>query len=321
MIYCPNCNTQIAENEAFCHACGCPNPMMAPPIQPAMPRIELPLYEGQAVELPIPGGVVHVSPELDAFNFYRKTMRCYAIQQSNMLREEYYREIRDLDSFLTRFPHIYTKHRFPLLDAAMNNIVASGIYDLSFEQFEAQHTEDFCLCGEDVEIMVESFNATIDANRERKAQTYNMMPGIIFSGGIGAIAAAFAVNVAVNKIAEEDIKRADVTPRQRAELFARIDTGALIERAFTDYWRVFLSMIWEMRKRGAQIWYPTEENNRRAEGIYSNLVSGRLPYDRIPEMTSAVLAANPYTDGIGDFLRRGFVPTPEINAVLEYFEI
>ncbi len=330
MINCYNCRGQISETDRFCQYCGAPMqtvPMQQPvPYQmyyqpPYQPPVEIPFYQGQTCDHMIAGVPMQVTPAMDRFNFYRKYVRAIATQQTNLLRTEYYHEIVDLDSYLTKFPDLYLKYRAPILEAAMTCLVNAGIYDLSMEQFTAQHTEDFCLCAEDLDNMVESFNATIEANQERKANFYNMLPGVVFYGGIGAFAAAFATNIAVNKIAEADIKRANVNGRQRVELFGRINHEVQLERAFTDYWRVFLSLTWTMQQRGMDMWYPNVTDNQRAQGIFDNLSTGRIPVERGPEMTVAVLLANPYQDGMSDFLRTCYTPSPEIDAVLNYFEI
>ena len=255
---------------------------------------------------------------MDAFNYYRKKFKEFAKIKANDLRGEYCATIRDLDSFLVVFPEIYAKHRKPLLDAAMDLFCKADIYDVSAQQFEESHTADFCLCGEDVDIMIDSFNKTIEANQDRKINMYNMMPGMVFRG-LGGFAAALAVNVAVHKIAEADIRNANVTPAQRMELFGRINFAALMERAFLDYWRVFLSFTYNIHQRGLRMWYPTERNNTSASGLFQNLVSGRVPADRIPSQIVLLLSLNPYQDQHKDYLIGRFGRTPEINAIVEYF--
>ncbi len=313
MAFCTTCGKSLKEGARFCTNCGKPTAAATPPIP-----IHADMYAGEGRAFPLFGDTFPVSPQLDAFVHYRAQFHKLAKVQAAKLSGEYHRTVTNLDQFLTLFPQMYLKHRQPLLEAAMDLLVEYGIYDLSVEQFSQQHTADFCLCGEDVDIMVDSFNKTIEANQQRKANNYNRMPGIMFRG-ITGIAAAFAVNMAVNAIAEADIRNADVTARQRAELFARIDTDLLMERAFIDYWRVFLSLTWTLNSRGAAVWYPDETSNQRATGIYQNLCSGRIPQDKVPQLMVTMLQLSPYmTEGINDM--KAYRNTdPEIAALIEYF--
>ena len=284
MPFCIKCGTKLSDTAKFCQKCGnpvAPRPQNAGTNQEKSSqnagastgkssqnsKIDLSFYEGRGKAFPFMGARLNVSSGMDAFNHYRIEFRKFARSQAGKLREEYNHTVTNLDTFLTQFPGMYAKYRQPLMDAAMDIITAAGIYDLSPQQFEEQHTNDFCLCGEDVNITIDSFNQTIQANQERKAQGYNMLPGIVF-GGLGGFVKALAFNVAVTAIAEADIKNANVTQKQRQELFGRINPANLMERAFLDYWRVFLSMTWWMNQRGLDVWYPNEQDNQLATGIY-----------------------------------------------------
>lgn len=322
MPFCTNCGTQLRETDAFCTQCGTATGQNRMPVATTNHAIAFhcDMAEGKEMIFPFFDSAVVVSPEMDAFNYYRKQFSKLARKKANDLCAEYRARISDLDSFLTVFPQIYTSHRKPLIDLAMNIFSQAELYDISPEQFEDQHTADFCLCGEDVDVIIESFNLTIEANQERKIKMYNMMPGMVFSG-IGGFAAALAVNAAVNTIAENDIKNANVSSRQRAEIYERIDLSSLMERAYIDYWRVFLSMTYILNQRGYGVWYPTVENNNRANGLYQNLIAGRIPQDKVVSQTTQLLSLNPFADGYLDFLKARFGTTPQTQAIIDYFSV
>ena len=318
MPFCFKCGTKLFDNAKFCQKCG--TPVAAPPPGGGAQnsKIELSLYEGSEKTFGFTGALLTVPSGMDVFNHYRLEFRKLARLQTNKLQEEYTRTITDLDAFLTRFPILYAKHRQPLMDAAMDLFAQAGIYDLSPQQFEEQHSKDFCLCGEDVNIMIDSFNKTIQANQDRKAQGYNLLPGMVFSG-LGGFVKALALNVAVTAIAEADIKNANVTPKQRQELFRRINPANLMERAFLDYWRIFLSMTWWMNQRGLAVWYPNVQDNQRATGLYQNLSAGRIPQEKVPEIVVTMLSLNPYVDDYLKYVHQRFGKTEETSAIFSYF--
>ncbi len=109
--------------------------------------------------------------------------------------------------------------------------------------------------------------------------------------------------------------------KQLIKMTASANSEMQMERAFIDYWRVFLSMTWTMQQRGVNIWYPNDQDNTRAQGIFSNVSEGRIPHEKMPEMMAAILAANPYTDGMGQFLRDYYSDDPQTQYILNYFDI
>lgn len=332
MPFCGNCGRQLPPEARFCPNCGTPaavipvqnmqQPPVQPPVQPVpmltMNDVDTTYYEGREQVFTFRGQEIRVPAEMDVFNHYRKEFNKFAKIQTQALRAEYCSRVTNLDRFLTDFPVMYSFFRQPLLNTAVDLLAEAGLYDISPQQFEEQHTADFCLCGEDVDIMIDSFNKTIEANQERKAQGYNMLPGMVFSG-IGGFVTAMAVNVAVNKVAEADIRNANVTPQQRMELYYRINFENLMDRAFTDYWRVFLSMTWQMNRRGLPVWYPNEDANQRASGLFQNLCAGRIPDARVPELVGQMLLLNPYADDRVQYIQQHFGRDEETAAILDYF--
>lgn len=319
MSFCTKCGNQLDDSARFCTVCGQPvgNAMV-----PAAPQVLSPVtvsdYTGKEHRFSFAGETLVISPEMDVFNHYRKVFHKLARFHQARLYTDYCTYIKDLDAYLTHFAEMYTIHRQPLLDAAMGVFAQKNIFDISPEQFADQHTEDFCLCKEDMDTMIESFNLTIEANQDRKIRMYNMMPGMVFRG-LGGLAAALAVNVAFNAIAEADIKKANVSSAQRAELFKRIDPAILMERAYIDYWRVFLSLTWELKQRGWGVWYPNEQDNARAEGLYQNLASGRVPAAIVPSQIILLLQANPYADEYMEYMKRQYGADEEAQAIIKYF--
>ena len=343
MSYCGRCGSELEPNINFCPKCGSPvndtseavsytvvstNSTVVPTgntvapvtnsVAPVTQKIHIPLYIGEQKEFPFQGRTLVISSGMDAFNHYRRLFRDYARQAVNSLTAEYCRRVVDLDSFLRDFPVMYQFFRKPLIEAAVNFLPEVGIYDVSLQTFEEQHTKDFCLCGNDMNIMIKSFNMTIEANQNQKIRTYNMMPGLVFSG-IGGFATALALNYATSSMMEASIRNANVTPDQRAELFSRLNPNLLMEHAYLDYWRIFLSMTWWMNKRGLDVWYPNDEDNQKANGLFENMCALKLPEEKNPDFVITLLQTNPYSDNYFKYVNWKYAGSEEVAAINKYF--
>ena len=343
MVYCYNCGTELKEEDAFCYKCGeatkktdsidvniVVQEVVQEPLVIAKEEIattqttsvqkgfSIPYYKGVQREFPFMGRTLVVSSGMDTFNYYRQVYRQYARRGSDALKNNYLSYITNLDIFLKHFFPMYLHYRKPLIEATVQIFPEAGIYDISQQMFEEQHTNDFCLCADDVRVMIDSFNKTIEMNQQRKIRNYNMMPGMVFRG-LGGIITAAAFNVAITNIAESDIRNANVTPAQRKELFARINVNNLTERAYLDYWRCFLSLTWWMKRRGLDVWYPNEEDNQKGKGLFQNLCAGKLPEEKNTDFLITLLQLNPYNDEYFKYILWKYGRTEEVVRIIEYF--
>lgn len=345
MSYCASCGSKLEADVKFCPDCGTPintfseSSVQAAPVAasdnivssasntmstsaPATPmpvsKVHIPLYQGVRREFPFMGRTLVVSAAMDTFNHYRKEFRAHARQAVNSLSVEYTNHVFDLDTFLQNFSIMYGHCRKPLLEAAVNLLPQAGIYDVSLQVFEERHTKDFCLCGNDLKIMMDCFNATITANQNKKVQTYNMMPGLVFRG-IGGFFAATALNYASASMLEASIRNAHVTPAQRAELFSRLNPNLLMEHAYLDYWRVFLSMTGWMNRRGLDVWYPNDAATNQADGLFENMCALKLPEEKNPDFVITLLQTNPYSDNYFKYINWKYAGSEEVTAINNYF--
>ncbi|MBO5341130.1 MAG: hypothetical protein J6A73_00435 [Lachnospiraceae bacterium] len=285
---------------------------------PVVKPIHIPYYEGKDVELELNGEKIFISAEMDAFNFYRKVFRKIAKQASTAFKHQYRYEIRNLDQFLIDFSPLYFSYRRPIIEAAIDILTQAEIYDISLSAFDESHTAEFCLCGEDYKTVIDNFNATLQNNQINTAKGFDMLPNIFFSG-VGGIIVGTALNVTINGIAESSIKNAKVSTAQRKKLFEQINTDALMERAFLDYWRVFLTLRNILRQHNKMIWCPSNEEVAKAEGIYMNLKERRIPEEKRLKALVDVLETNPFSDDYLDYIKTTYPQTKEIEIILKYF--
>ena len=339
-MFCSMCGKELKPEARFCGFCGAkindaelPSPAgnTAPAETPAanapapqdLNRMfqlqEIPMQQGTERSFPFLGDTLVISSGMDAFIAYRKLFRKNAVQMQRALEQEYYSRINCLDNYFTDFPIMYSNYRKPLLESAFRLLIGSyGIYDISAETFEKNHDADFNRCNQLYEIMINAFNETIEANQNRKIRRYNMMPGFIFSG-IGGIVAATAVNIATTKMLESSIRNANVSPAQRKELFQRIHADLLMEDVFYDYWNVHYSLTYQLNQHGADVWYPTVENNNKAHGLLTNIKAGLIPPENKTGALMQVFHARPQEDGLFRYLNEAYPGNPDIGALNTYF--
>ena len=320
MAFCIKCGAKLNEGSKFCVSCGAPQKTaLENQTKGVAPLPEVKVYTGQSVSLTLEGQPISVSPELDVFNHYRLVFRQLAENASARLLRQYETRVRTIDDFLVRFDDYYIEERTPLLEAAFSVLTELGYYDITLESFANQHTKDYCLIVEDLNNMLENFNAAIEANQSRRARAFNLLPGVIFGGGVGGFLGAVAYNVGVNAAAEAAIAKANVSRAQRAELFRRINTESLMNRAFTDYWRIFLSMTYTMKEHGFPVWYPTGEGTERIKNMASNLKAGRIPSSKVPEVFAEIVRTNPYNNDCFVSINNMYPENPEVIAINDYF--
>lgn len=270
------------------------------------------------------GLMLKVPENLDLFNSYRLMFRKLASDVTDNIAQEYDRTIYNLDTFLVNFPKLYNSGLDILVKKAVDILISEGIWTVTYESFTSQHVNDFHLAVDDYKIMVESFNLTIEANQQRKANAWSYVPNIIGGGfGIGGmlkgIATATAFNVIRGGLEASSISNANVKPQQRAELYNRLNRPLLRERIFTDYWRVFLSLVWTLNQNGKNIWWPTEQSTNETANIFKNISNPNFPQDKIPEVMIHIIQTNPYNIEYYKYLVSKFGETKEVNDIKNYF--
>lgn len=327
MTYCGCCGAEQRPGSTFCHNCGEPvdtseNSSAVPaPITLGTVPIDtnLPIYRGKQRIFSFRGRVLTVTPAMDTFNYYYNAYGELAIKALHNLRTEYTHHTTCLDIFLKDFPTLYSFHRRPLVEAAMSVLVQAGIYDVSAQMFEDTLSKNFCSCGADMDVVIRNFNATIKANQQRTINTYNMLPSIIFSG-LEDFVAATALNVVMTSVVDSQIRNANVTPAQRAAIFANINTDILMNHAYRDYRGVSLTLVLELIKHGQTIWYPSSERCQRASAIYQNLCASRVPEDQIPGVFLNLLQMMPYEGKYYQYITQKYGQSEEINRIFHYFD-
>ena len=157
----------------------------------------------------------------------------------------------------------------------MDLLISQGIWTVTYEAFWQQHKEDFHLAIDDYNSMIDSFNLTLENNQKAISGIMGFVPNLVgggfgLSGALKGIAKATAFNLVRDGIETSALKNANVKPAQRQALYQQINVEALLDHVFTDYWRVFLTLVWTLIQNGQDI-----------GGRRRNWISGRRAFFKI----------------------------------------
>ena len=106
---------------------------------------------------------------------------------------------------------------------------------------------------------------------------------------------------------------------QRAELYRRVVPSTLFQNVYLDYWRVFLTLVFQLRASGKNIWWGTKEMAANADNMFRNLSNPRFPKEKTHELILQIIALYPYNKPMFYQLTKQFGDTPEISAIRHYF--
>ena len=267
---------------------------------------------------------LQIPSNLDAFNSYRLLYRDLALQATDELEYEYNNSIHNLDEFLANFPTLYMSKLEPLIKKAVDILILEELWTITYDLFLEEHLNDFHLAMDDYRTMVDDFNLVLEENQRKKASMWGYVPNLI-GGGFGivsalkGIATATEYNLIRNGIEENSLKNANVKPEQRDQIYKHLNTSLLFDRVFSDYWNVFLSLVWNLNQNGKSIWWPNNNEISQAENIFANLSNPNFPQDKIIDAILQIIKVDPYNEQYYNYMIEKFGDTEEIHTIKSYF--
>lgn len=271
------------------------------------------------------GKILRIPENLDVFNSYRLKFKEIAQKCLERAKAEYDLKINDFISFMEFFPKIYSDNLTPIIQKAVDVLVANGNWTVTFDSFYEQHTSAFHLGIDDYNAMTESVNLTV-ANKQRSvASVMSHVPTMVgggfgFKGALKGMAMATTFNAVTQGISNATIKNAsNITPLQQAELYGRIKADILLKRVFCDYWNVYNSLVWTLKKSGSDIWWQTKDADQQYKNIFQNLSNPNFPQDKVLDTLIELILTNPYSPEYYEFAISRFGQSEDITKIEEYF--
>ena len=140
--------------------------------------------------------------------------------------------------------------------------------------------------------MYQSLQLTVQNNKNKIAAVTSLVPNLVgvgfgLKGAAAGIAKATAFNLVRDGAESVLIDNISISASQKTELYLRIKQDVLFDRAFLDYWRVFLTLIDILNENGKSVWKPTDEDSAKSDNIMKNVSNPNFPQEQFPDVMIA----------------------------------
>ena len=280
--------------------------------------------EGKETALSLFEKELIIAPDRDAFNTYRLKFRNLAIKYTNKFIKEYNLLVINLETFVRYYPELYLSNLEYLINTAMDVLAAEEVWTQTTESFYKTHSSYHHAGIDTYNTVINSIDQTIQSNPalRRRCMSYLPVANMVFSKDsdfMESAAAATGKNMLRETIRYNTSKAAIIYLPQKAELFNRLSLAGVFQNVYIDYWNVFLSLIWQLRQSGRNIWWGTGEMSAKADNMLKNLSNPRFPKEKSEELITEVIDMYPYHKSLFFHLIKVNGDTPEISALRKYF--
>ena len=280
--------------------------------------------EGENKSFAFFGKELKIPPEKDAFNAYRLEFRDLAIKYSNKFIREYSLLVINLDTFMRFFSAIYLSNMEYMINAAMDVLAGESVWTQTFDSFYRHHAANYHEGMDTYYLTVRNIDLALRNNyphmQRMPGYPAGVVPGFMGTGNFSVSESmASAMNYRSNIIIQNAVKAARISHPQKAEIFSRIVPSVLFHKVYMDYWRVFMSVVAQLRKSGKNIWMGTKEMAIQTDNMLRYLTNPRFPKEKTQELLLQMLELYPYSKPLFYQMTKLSGKTEEIAAIRQYF--
>ena len=274
-------------------------------------------------KFPLFGHTLDVPKNLDAHNSYKLQFREFAMHYASKASDEYTAKVHDLTTYIKFFPIIYMKNLEPLIQKAVDILIAEQVWTITFDSLKELHLSKTHNALNDYQTTVDNIKLTSEANQRNTASLTSLIPNVAgfgfgLKGAVKAIAGAQIFNVVRDGIEDSLIRSASsINPAQQHELYSRIDKQYTVSCIYLDYMMVFFPLIKTLKENGQDIWF--KSTNQQANNIFQNLTNPNFPQENVLNAMLQLLKTNPYNADYYKFLISRHGETDEVKAIKNYF--
>lgn len=280
---------------------------------------------GENRQFSINGKTLDISEEMDKYNTYRKNFHALALKCRNEARKEYDKKVVNFITFTEFYVSIYNRYLDVLIGKALDICITEEIYTESKETLLQEHLKDFHSGLDIVDAIMEEVNSAVHTNRKQISNLMNNIPTLV-GGGFGTkaavkgIAKAETFNAARNVVGKQLMAGAsDITPEQQEILYSRIQPDIVFSNMLGDYWNVYLTLCFVLRKHNVSVWFPPKDSLKDVTNILGNLSNPNFPQEKITDTLIGFMKKNPFSVEYFKFLHNKYGATEEIQKISRYF--
>lgn len=280
---------------------------------------------GENRQFSINGKTLDISKEMDIYNTYRNKFHALALKCRNEARKEYDKKVVNFITFTEFYVSIYNRYLDVLIGKALDICITEEIYTESKETLLQEHLEDFHSGLDIVDAIIEEVNSAVNTNRKQISSLMNNIPTLV-GGGFGTkaavkgIAKAETFNVARNIVGKQLMEGvSDITPEQQDRLYSRIQPDVLFSKVLDDYWKVYLTLCFVLRKNKVSVWLPPKDSLKDVTNILGNLSNPNFPQEKVIDTLLSLMAKNPFSVEYFEFLHNKYGETEEVQKLSQYF--
>ena len=328
-MLCTYCKKQINEGERFCPWCG--EKVTSTNVidkNESLRAASVGVNDiwksetGTAMSFSFFGQVLEVPASTDVFNTYRLKFRNLASYYADCAKNEFYKKVHDLNTYMLVFPKIYSHYLTLVTRKAVDILIDEGIWAVTHESFYNLHLDKWHLVQDDMAITMESIYMTIAKVQQTKKNRQNLIFSLLDGDLDGAFSSLERLDSRPSKMELNyplEVAITKLNPSQQRELYQRVNLHILFEHVFLDYWRVFLSLTDTLRNNGKNIVLISDDLAQQAENVFQNINGLNFPKDRIHDGFLAILKMMPYQKRYHQFMISHFGETAETVAIKDYF--
>lgn len=281
--------------------------------------------------------VITVSQEREAYNAIRRKYQALAERTANQFAHSYSDNFKTIDDVHERCHDVAMSLLMPVVEEAIRDVVAHGIYDVNISEFET-YFADFFSWDADFAVIDDKYMAIVlkaeelDAYRvgRREARGQWIGGGFGLGGAVKGAMQAGAMNLATGAIhgtfnlmakgitaAGDSMKKTALfsDPTTRTHL-----TNAVYHLAFNTH--LALVTILNDKQDIASVGYVTEDDVAKAARLLENVASGRLPNDTVRKVLIDALRVNPYDEEFYQlWIKLCGDPDGELDAIEDFFGV
>lgn len=273
---------------------------------------QLTLYEGSDKTFSLNGKDFTVPARLDAFNYYRNTFKELATCYSDKASKKYIECVCDASSFFEHVLEIYNENLNAVIDCAIDVLVSDNILKYSVETFASTHQKTSCEVMEYCSQIYEEYETL----KQSSAQTVQGISNLA-SSLLGQ--KSWVLGEFVSGMGEGLAESVSLSDEQLRTFFASIEPQKVFNGAYSDYWKVYLTLVYCLKEHNKDIWTPDEATTDEIDTTLQLLAKPNFPQDKVTDLILNLITKDPYRKEIYDLMKAKFGENEEVLNIIGYF--